>query len=258
MDLHGKTIVITGAATGIGRALAIAMTGCNPKHIICADLDRLGAQRTADEIGGRAYTLDVGSDHAIAAMIDVIEHEIAPIDVFCSNAGILRIGGLETSLTDWQQSWDINVMAHVSAARHLVPRMIKRGGGHFLNIASAAGLLNQIGAVSYGVSKHAAVGFSEWLAITHGDQGIGVSVACPQAVKTAMTKGMEHSAAAVDGMISAEDVARSCIEAIEKNRFLVLPHAKVEGYIQAKAADYDRWITGMQRLRDKFDPPTAD
>ncbi|MFU1683066.1 SDR family NAD(P)-dependent oxidoreductase [Phaeobacter piscinae] len=258
MDLHGKTIVITGAATGIGRALAIAMTGCNPKHIICADLDRLGAQRTADEIGGRAYTLDVGSDHAIAAMIDVIEHEIAPIDVFCSNAGSFGIGGLETSLTDWQQSWDINVMAHVSAARHLVPRMIKRGGGHFLNIASAAGLLNQIGAVSYGVSKHAAVGFSEWLAITHGDQGIGVSVACPQAVKTAMTKGMEHSAAAVDGMISAEDVARSCIEAIEKNRFLVLPHAKVEGYIQAKAADYDRWITGMQRLRDKFDPPTAD
>ncbi|KII18068.1 SDR family oxidoreductase [Phaeobacter sp. S60] len=258
MDLHGKTIVITGAATGIGRALAIAMAGCNPKHIICADLDGLGAQCTADKIGGRAYTLDVGSDYAIAEMIDVIEHEIAPIDVFCSNAGILRIGGLETPLTDWQQSWDINVMAHVSAARHLVPRMINRGGGYFLNIASAAGLLNQIGAASYGVSKHAAVGFSEWLAITHGDQGIGVSVACPQAVKTAMTKGMEHSAAAVDGMISAEDVARSCIEAIEKNRFLVLPHAKVEGYIQAKAADYDRWITGMQRLRDKFDLPTVD
>ncbi|UWR97649.1 SDR family NAD(P)-dependent oxidoreductase [Phaeobacter inhibens] len=255
MDLQGKTIVITGAATGIGRALAMAMARFDPKHIVCADMDGPGAQHTADEIGGSAYTVDVGSDCAIADMIDVIERDIAPIDLFCSNAGILRIGGLETSLTDWQKSWDINVMAHVSAARHLVPRMIQRGGGYFLSIASAAGLLNQIGAASYGVSKHAAVGFSEWLAITHGDQGIGVSVACPQAVKTAMTEGMEHSAAAVDGMISSEDVANSCIEAIESNRFLVLPHAKVEGYIQAKAADYDRWITGMQRLRDKFDLP---
>ncbi|MEK0163503.1 SDR family NAD(P)-dependent oxidoreductase [Phaeobacter sp. A36a-5a] len=258
MDLQGKTIVITGAATGIGRALALTIAKHGPRHIICADIDGASAQHTADDVGGSAFAVDVGSDQAMAQMIEAIERDIGPIDVFCSNAGILRIGGLETSLADWQRSWDVNVMAHVSAAQHLVPRMLERGGGYFLNVASAAGLLNQIGAASYGVTKHAAVGFSEWLAITHGDQGIGVSVVCPQAVKTAMTEGLEHSAAAVDGMITAEDVARICVEAIENETFLVLPHPTVASYIQAKAADTGRWITGMQRLRDKFDAPNSE
>ncbi|MFS4583359.1 SDR family NAD(P)-dependent oxidoreductase [Phaeobacter sp. C3_T13_0] len=258
MQLKDKTIVITGAGTGIGRALALAVAAEHPQNIICVDIDGNSAEQTAAAIDGIAYAVDVTSNIAIAEMIDMIERDIAPIDLFCSNAGILRIGGLETPLEDWQQSWDVNVMAHVFAARHLVPRMLKRSGGYFLNVASAAGLLNQIGAASYGVTKHAAVGFSEWLAITHGDQGIGVSVACPQAVKTAMTRGMENSAASVDGMISAEDVASACLDAIENERFLVLPHPKVETYMQAKTADYGRWITGMQRLRDKFDVPKPD
>ncbi|APG46998.1 SDR family NAD(P)-dependent oxidoreductase [Phaeobacter porticola] len=258
MDLKDKTIVITGAGSGIGRALALVLATKQPRHVICADLDKQNAHDTASVINGIAYGVDVGCDAEVGQMIDTIEREIAPIDVFCSNAGILRIGGLETSLDDWQKSWDINVMAHVSAARHLVPRMRARGGGYFLNVASAAGLLNQIGAASYGVSKHAAVGFSEWLAITHGDQGIGVSVVCPQAVQTPMTRGLENSAASVDGMITAEDVATLCVEAIEKEEFLVLPHPNVKAYMQAKTANYGRWITGMQRLRDKFGMPQAD
>ncbi len=253
MEIKDHTIVVTGAASGIGKGLAQKFASLRASQVICADIDAAGAERTAAEIGGIAKVVDVSSEDSIAAFIQDVETSIAPIDLFCANAGILTLGGLEVENDAWQRIWDINVMSHVWTARHLVPRMLKRGGGHILTTASAAGLLNQIGAAPYGVTKHAAVGFAEWLAITYGDQGIGVSVLCPQAVRSEMTRGMENSVASVDGLLEPEDVAEACVKAIEENRFLVLPHPKVQNYMQAKTADYDRWIMGMQKLRDRYE-----
>ncbi|MEL0435459.1 SDR family oxidoreductase [Phycobacter sp. K97] len=253
MELKDRCIVVTGAASGIGKGLAHRFATLGAAHVVCADIDAAGAERTAAEIGGIAKTVNVSCEDSIASLIQDIEDQIAPIDLFCANAGILTLGGLEVENDAWQRIWDINVMSHVWTARHLVPRMLERGGGYILTTASAAGLLNQIGAAPYGVTKHAAVGFAEWLAITYGDQGIGVSVLCPQAVRSEMTRGMENSVASVDGLLEPEDVANACVEAIESNRFLVLPHPKVKDYMQAKTADYDRWITGMQKLRDRYD-----
>lgn len=252
MEIKDKCIVVTGAANGIGKGLAQKFAELNARHIICADIDLAGAETTADEIGGTALRVDVRDEMSIKALIDTVEESIAPIDLFCSNAGILTLGGFEVENEEWQKIWDINVMSHVWASRHLVPKMLERGGGYMLNTASAAGLLNQIGAAPYGVTKHAAVGFSEWLAITYGDKGIGVSVLCPQAVRSEMTKGFETSVASLDGMLEPDHVADCCVKAIENNEFLVLPHPQVHEYMQAKSANYGRWITGMQKLRDKF------
>jgi NAD(P)-dependent dehydrogenase (short-subunit alcohol dehydrogenase family) len=252
MEIKGSCIVVTGAANGIGKGLAQKFADLGAAHVICADIDLDGAQLVADQIQGSALHLDVRQEDSVKALIDTVEDTIAPIDLFCSNAGILTMGGFEVSNDEWQKIWDINVMSHVWAARHLVPRMLARGGGYMLNTASAAGLLNQIGAAPYGVTKHAAVGFAEWLAITYGDQGIGVSVLCPQAVRSQMTKGLEDSVASLDGMLEPELVADCCVKAIENNEFLVLPHPQVKDYMQAKTTNYGRWITGMQKLRQRF------
>ncbi|WP_122073748.1 SDR family oxidoreductase [Pseudophaeobacter sp. EL27] len=252
MNIKGSCIVVTGAANGIGKGLAQKFADLGAAHVICADIDLDGAKITAAHICGVALHLDASSEDSIKALIDTVENSIAPIDLFCSNAGILTMGGFEVSNEEWQKIWDINVMSHVWAARHLVPLMMERGGGYMLNTASAAGLLNQIGAAPYGVTKHAAVGFAEWLAITYGDQGLGVSVLCPQAVRSEMTRGFEDSVASLDGMLEPDLVADYCVKAIENNEFLVLPHPQVKDYMQAKAANYGRWITGMQKLRDKF------
>ncbi len=184
MELKDRIIVITGAASGIGRAMAIRFAAEGVRRVVCADLNFEGAEETARTINGMAIKVDVSHEEEVAALIDRVEEQVGPIDLFCSNAGILVAGGVEVSNEDWQKIWDINVMAHVWAARHLVPRMVARGGGYLLNTASAAGLLNQVGAAPYGVTKHAAVGLAEWLALTHGDDGIKVSVLCPQAVRT--------------------------------------------------------------------------
>ena len=208
MDLNGKICVITGAASGIGKALCMAFAEEGVKHLVCVDRDGPGAQATAEVVGGTAYTVDVSSEEPIKRMIDTVERDIGPIDLFWSNAGIAVGGGVETSNDAWQKTWEVNVMAHVWAARHLVPLMVARGGGYLVNTASAAGLLNQIGAVSYGVTKHAAVGLAEWLALTHGDDGIKVSVLCPQAVRSEMTRGQEDHVAAIDGMMEPEEVAK--------------------------------------------------
>jgi len=164
----------------------------------------------------------------------------------------LTIGGVEVPDDQWQKIWDINVMSHVWAARHLVPRMAARGGGYLLNTASAAGLLNQVGSAPYGVTKHAAVGLAEWLALSYGDQGIKVSVLCPQAVRSEMTRGHEEGVAAMDGMLEPEPVAEACVAAIRAETFLVLPHAEVLGYMRKKTENYDRWIGGMRKLNRLF------
>ncbi|MFT4795113.1 MAG: NAD(P)-dependent dehydrogenase (short-subunit alcohol dehydrogenase family) [Paracoccaceae bacterium] len=252
MDIKDRIIVVTGAAGGIGRALALRFAEAGAKKVICADIDEAGAQQTAAMIDGVARRVNVGLEGDIKDLIDTTEAEIGPIDLFCSNAGILMIGGAEVPDADWQRIWDINVMAHVWAARHLVPLMIARGGGYLLNTASAAGLLNQVGSAPYAVTKHAAVGLAEWLALTHGDQGIKVSVLCPQAVRTAMTKGHEDGVASINGMMEPEPVAEACLKAIEAETFLVLPHPEVLGYMRNKTDDYDRWIGGMRKLNRRF------
>ncbi len=252
MKVKDKIVVVTGAASGIGVALAKCFAGAGAKNVICADINLEGAAETAREIDGLAIGVNVGDEGEIKALIDRTEAEAGPIDLFCSNAGILTLGGIEVPNEDWQRIWDINVMSHVWAARHVVPGMIERGGGYLLNTASAAGLLNQVGAAPYGVTKHAAVGLAEWLALTYGDQGIGVSVLCPQAVRSEMTRGHEDSVAALDGLLEPEPVAMACLQAIEEESFLVLPHPQVLDYMRAKTQDYDRWIGGMRKLNRRF------
>ncbi|MEM1159822.1 MAG: SDR family oxidoreductase [Pseudomonadota bacterium] len=251
MEIEGKSAVVTGAASGIGKALCLALAGAGARHVVCADLNGDGAAATAAEVGGTAHAVDVGKESEIIDLVDRAEADAGGVDIFISNAGIIYRGGLEIPNDDWQSIWDVNVMAHVWAARHVVPRMIARGGGYLLNTASAAGLLNQVGAAPYAVTKHAAVGLAEWLALTYGDDGIRVSCLCPQAVRTGMTASTE-SVAAIDGLLEPGPVAELCLQAIRDETFLVLPHPEVLTYMRRKTDDYDRWIGGMQRLNRKF------
>lgn len=252
MELKDKIIVVTGAASGIGRAMAQRFHREGARLIVCADLNGAGAKSVAEEVSGVGFETNVAKEGDIQHLIETVELDHGPIDLFCSNAGIGVRGGAEAANADWQKIWDINVMAHVWAARHLVPRMIARGGGYLLNTASAAGLLSQIGSAPYAVTKHAAVGLAEWLAITHGDQGIKVSVLCPQAVRTAMTAGNPDGVASIDGMMEPDAVAEACVRAIEAEDFLILPHAEVLDYMRRKTGDYNRWIGGMRKLNRKF------
>lgn len=252
MQVKDRIVVVTGAASGIGRALAHRFAKEGAKLVVCSDLNGDGAAAVAKDVGGVSFKTNVGIEADIQHLIERVEADHGPIDLFCSNAGIGIGGGAEASNAGWQRIWEINVMAHVWAARHLVPRMIARGGGYLLNTASAAGLLSQIGSAPYAVTKHAAVGLAEWLAITHGDQGIKVSVLCPQAVRTAMTAGNPDGVASVDGMIEPDAVAEACVRAIEAEDFLVLPHPEVLEYMRRKTGDYNRWIGGMRKLNRKF------
>ncbi|MGM0583400.1 MAG: SDR family oxidoreductase [Pseudomonadota bacterium] len=252
MELKDRIVVVTGAASGIGRALARRFAKEGAKAVVCADLDEAGAKATAEAIGGHARRADVSREDDIRELIEWTETEVGPIDLFCSNAGILVQGGPEVPNDAWQKIWDVNVMAHVWAARHLVPRMKARGGGYLLNTASAAGLLNQVGSAPYGVTKHAAVGLAEWLALTYGDDGIKVTVFCPQAVRSEMTRGHEEGVASIDGMAEPEDAAEACVKAIREETFLALLHDSVLGYMRNKTENYDRWIGGMRKLNRKF------
>ncbi|MBW1706935.1 MAG: SDR family oxidoreductase [Deltaproteobacteria bacterium] len=253
MQLKDRIIVVTGAASGIGRAMARRFHNEGAKAVICADLNGDAVRAVANEIGDPAYEVNVAREADIQNLIENVENECGPIDLFCSNAGIALEGGVEVDNNRWQDIWEINVMAHIFAARHLVPRMLERGGGYLLNTSSAAGLLSQIGSAPYAVTKHAAVSLAEWLAITYGEQGLKVSVLCPQSVRTAMTEGAEDGVAAVDGMLEPEDVAEACVRSIEAEEFLVLPHPQVLEYMRRKTGDYDRWIRGMQRLNRQYD-----
>lgn len=252
MDIKDRIVVVTGAGSGIGKAMALRFAKAGAKTVIAADIDLAGAEETAKASGGAAIEVNVAKEESIKALIDRVESEHGPIDIFCSNAGILVPGGPETPNADWSRIIDINLMAHVWAARHLVPLMIARGGGYLLNTASAAGLLSQVGSMPYAVTKHAAVGAAEWLALTYGDQGIKVSVLCPQAVRSRMTAGHEDGVAALDGMMEPEPVADACVKAIEEETFLVLPHPEVLQYMRNKTANYDRWIGGMRKLNRRF------
>ena len=253
MQVADKVIVVTGGASGIGKALCYRFAQEGAKAITVVDIDEEGARAVADAINGLAIKCDVSKEEEIINVVKQTEEKIGPIDMFCSNAGIMIEGVIEAPNESWQRIWEINVMAHVYAARAVIPGMIERGGGYLLNTSSAAGLLTQIGSAPYSVTKHAAVGLAENLAITYGDKGIKVSVLCPQAVRTEMTRD-EAGVAAVDGMIEPEQVADSVIKALAEERFLILPHPKVQTYMERKVSDYDRWLRGMQRLQARFFP----
>jgi NAD(P)-dependent dehydrogenase (short-subunit alcohol dehydrogenase family) len=243
-----KHIVVTGAASGIGAALAARFQAEGARAVVGADLHTEGIP--VDD----AVVCDVTSDDDLHALVDGAEARNGPIDLFCSNAGILGgFGAIELPDDEWQRVIDVNVMAHIRVARHLVPRMLERGEGYLLQTASAAGLLTQIGLAPYAVTKHAAVAFAEWLAITYGDRGIKVSVLCPQAVRTGMTAGTDSGGVAgVDGMLEPDAVADAVVAGLDEERFLILPHPEVAEYFRRKATDYDRWLTGMRRLQSRF------
>jgi NAD(P)-dependent dehydrogenase (short-subunit alcohol dehydrogenase family) len=264
-----KTAVVTGGGHGIGRAICRRLND-DGITVVVVDLEQDAAETVASEIGGHAFGVDVSDEKALVSMIEQVEDRIGPIDLFVSNAGVgfgdaagmaaSKAGGANPCNDRWSACWNVNVMAHVYAARALVPRMIERGGGYLVNIASAAGLLSQIGDAAYSATKHAAVAFAESLAITHGEQGIKVSVVCPQAVATRMI-GIEDDSDSldggfggneVDGILRPEQVADCIMDGVRDGRFLILSHQQVTTYFQRKAGDYDRWIKGMQRFRSSL------
>ncbi|MDP6374280.1 MAG: SDR family oxidoreductase [Pseudomonadales bacterium] len=259
MELQDKVVVITGAGSGIGRALAIGLAAVGAKAVVCTDLNGDSAAETAAMIGSAASSaaLDVADEAAIEALVAQTQVQHGGIDIFVSNAGYALPGGLELATEDWQRMMNVHTWSHLAAARAVIPGMIERGGGYLLSTASAAGLLTQMDSGPYAVSKHAAVALAEWIAINYADQNIKVSVLCPQAVRTNIggprkpgeqTKGQ----ASFDGVLEADTVADACIETIREERFLVLPHPEVETYFQRKASDYDRWLRGMRRFKERI------
>lgn len=247
MDIKGKVAVITGAASGIGRATARRFAAGGAAGVVVADLNLDGARAVAAEIGGHAVRCDVSAEDDIKALVAEAESRYGRVDVYFSNAGIVVRGGIETPDEIWERNWKIHCMAHVWAARAVADKMAARGEGYFLVTASAAGLLNIVESASYGVTKHGAVAFAEWMAIAYGRKGVHVSCLCPQAVMTGMYTGQGGSAG-VDGALTAEQVADEIVKVMGEETFLVLPHATVLDYMRAKTANYDRWIGGMQKL----------
>ncbi|MBT3427116.1 MAG: SDR family oxidoreductase [Gammaproteobacteria bacterium] len=252
MKLTGKNIVITGAASGIGRAMARRFRLEGAASIMIADINQAALEDVAKEVGAIPIATDVSKEQDIKDLITAAETEFGQIDLLCNNAGIGLGGGPETTDENWQKIWEINVMAHIWACRAALPGMLARQDGYILNTASAAGLLSQVGSAPYAVTKHAAVAFSEWLAISYGDRGLKVSVLCPQAVRTAMTAGSGGGVASVNGMIEPEALCDTVIESLDIEEFLVLPHPEVKTYMQRKSQDYDRWLKGMRRLHAQY------
>jgi NAD(P)-dependent dehydrogenase (short-subunit alcohol dehydrogenase family) len=264
-----RVAVVTGGGHGIGRALCRRLAGI-AKAVVVVDIEADAAMAVATEVGGAGFCVDVASEQDVAALVAEVEETLGPIDLFVSNAGVgfgdgetgaaSRDGRLSPVADRWAACWDVNVMAHVYAARALVPRMRARGGGYLVNVSSAAGLLSQVGDAAYTATKHAAVAFAESLAITHGDEGIQVSVVCPQAVATRMIGMPDDSGLTeggfggndVDGILAPDAVATIVVNAVREGRFLVLTHPQVATYCERKAADRDRWIAGMRRFRARL------
>jgi NAD(P)-dependent dehydrogenase (short-subunit alcohol dehydrogenase family) len=257
VDIRGKVAVVTGAASGIGRATARRFAAGGAAGVVVADLNLEGAQAVAKEIGGHAVRCDVSREDEIQSLVAAAESRFGRVDVYFSNAGIVVRGGIETPDEVWERNWKIHCMAHVWAARAVVDKMAARGEGYFLVTASAAGLLNIVESASYGVTKHGAVAFAEWVAIAYGRKGVRVSCLCPQAVITGMYTGLGGSAG-VDGALSAEQVAEEIVKVMAAETFLVLPHATVLDYMRAKTANYDRWLGGMQKLYLKYQESGRD
>ena len=253
MQVKNKRVVVTGAASGIGKALAVTFKKAGAQSVVAVDINIEGAKETAKDIDGIAVKANVGQESDILNVIEKGNEFSGGIDIFCSNAGIGGVHGFfDVKTEDWQNIWEVNVMSHIYAARNVLPQMLERGEGYLMSTASAAGVLTQIGSAGYSVTKAAAVSFSEWIKITYGTKGIGVSCLCPQAVRTAMTAG-GPGVAGIDGMIEPEEAAADVLDAIEKDRFLVTPHPEVLEYIKRKGTDRDRWISGMQRLQQRFE-----
>ena len=261
MELEGAVAVVTGAASGIGRSLARALALNAGAVVVTADIDGTGAEAVAEEIAasvgagrmaGFAAEIDVTDEAAVVALIELVEARLGPIELWCGNAGISIAGGAERPDEEWNHVWDVNVMAHVMACRHLVPRWVERGSGHLLVTASAAGLLTGLGTASYAVTKHAAVALAEWIAITHGDDGVRVSCLCPQGVRTPMTEAdgvLGVTQVQALGLMEPEEVAAKTLEALREDRFLILPHPEVATYEQRRAGDRQRWLAGMRRMQ---------
>jgi NAD(P)-dependent dehydrogenase (short-subunit alcohol dehydrogenase family) len=258
MEVSGRHVVVTGAASGIGRALARRFAAEGARAVVAADLDRDGLSALAGETGGLAIATDVSREADIIALVAQATEANGPIDLLCSKAGIGVGGGPEASDEDWDRIWRINVMAHVYAARAVLPGMLARREGYLLNTASAAGLLTNLGALPYSVTKHAAVALAEWMSITYGDRGSRVSCLCPQGVRTSMLMaGLDDTSGAAvlasGEMIEPEDVAEAVVAGIRAEQFLILPHPEVSTYLAHKGADPERWLAGMRRLQARVD-----
>ena len=251
MNLAGKIVVVTGGGNGIGRALCRRFAKEDASGVVVADVDLASARRVASEIGGQAVFVDVSREPEVVQLVNEAQRCYGRIDLFCSNAGVAVHGGEETLTDQWQRCWEINVMAHVYAARAVVPIMIAQGGGYLLQTVSAAGLLTHPHSATYAVTKGGALAFAEWLSIAYGDRGIKVSALCPQGVKTDMLKRAEESTGRflVDGALAPEQVADDVVRGIAEEKFLILPHTEVAEYVRRKAGDRDRWLRGMRRLR---------
>lgn len=263
MKMNNKVAVLTGAGNGIGEALAKRIAAAGARGVLVNDLNESDAQRVAADIiekGGCAFGMaaDVSSEAAIQRLVEAAESRFGPVDLFCSNAGIVDEGGADAPDSKWERSWNINVMAHVFAARAVLPGMLARGSGYLLSTCSAAGLLTSPGAAPYAVTKHAAIALAEWLAVMHGDAGIRVSVICPQAVRTQLLEDSIQSGnaaslafATVGKLLEPDEVAACVMKGLEDEIFLILPHPEVQGFLERKAANVERWLAGMRKFLNK-------
>jgi NAD(P)-dependent dehydrogenase (short-subunit alcohol dehydrogenase family) len=262
MRLAGRVAVVTGGAGGIGAALATRFAAEGAAGVVVADLDGGAAQAVADAIGPAAVGLgvDVTDEDRVRALVATTEARYGRIDLFCANAGVTVGAGIEASGAEWQRAWAVNVLAHVYGARAVLPGMLARGEGYLLHTCSAAGLLTAVGDAPYTVTKHAALGLAEWLAVTYGDRGIRVSALCPQGVRTPMlTDGLDAGhvgarvTAASGAVLSPEEVAGAVVDGLAKERFLILPHPEVAAYAHRKAADPDAWLSAMRAMVSRLD-----
>ena len=253
MELEGRHVVVTGAGRGIGRALALRFADEGARAVVVSDLDADNARAVAEEAGGLAVPADVGREEEIRALVARAEEANGPVDLFFSNAGITGpSGGPEILDTDWDLLWRVNTLSHVWAARALLPGMLERGEGYLCSTASAAGLLAQLGALGYTVTKHGAVAVAEWLSMTYGDRGIRVSCLCPQYVRTPMVTEGELPVELLEQVatiLEPEQVADAVVEGIREERLLILPHPEVATYMAHRGGDHERWMRGMRRLQ---------
>jgi NAD(P)-dependent dehydrogenase (short-subunit alcohol dehydrogenase family) len=248
MIVRDKVVVVTGGAHGIGEALVKRFVNEGARGVVAADIDRAGAEKVGVEAGCHSRQTDVADESDIQRLVAETIQVFGQIDLFCSNAGIFIPGGIDAPNADWLKMRDIHLLAHVYAARAVLPGMLARGDGYLLQTVSAAGLLTSLESVVYAVTKHAALGLAEWLSMTYGDQGIKVSALCPQGVRTDMLM-QDPNNFLVEGSVSVEQVADSVIEGLAAEKFLILPHPEVAEYFRRKANDHDRWLRGMRRLR---------